>query len=346
MEHTGLNQTDDGETVLLCYPHLQGSCPRLNRLPVVQLTMYFFISTMILMTVCGNLLVIISISHFRQLHGPTNFIILSLALADCCLGCFVMPFTMVKNVEGCWYFGQFFCQFHSSLDMMLCAVSILHLCLISVDRYFAICEPLQYRTKITTFKVIILVVIVWLYSFAFSFGLMFSGANSVGFEEFILLNSCAGSCLLLFNTEWGIIAPLVSFFIPGGVMSCLYIKIFHVARKHAKVMSDRVATVTCSDLKNQASEQRERKAAKTLAVVMGGFLLCWMSFFLILVIDPFINFTTPVEVFDTFFWIGYFNSTCNPIIYAFFYPHFRKAFKIILSKTCGIKMAKNIVLSL
>ncbi|XP_030638774.1 trace amine-associated receptor 4-like [Chanos chanos] len=345
MENTNLNQTGEMAAVLFCFPHLQGSCPRTLRLSVIRVAMYVFMVTTILMTVCGNLLVIISISNFKQLHNPTNFIILSLAVVDCCLGCFIMPFSMIRSVEGCWYLGKHFCKVHSSLDMMLSTTSILHLCLVSIDRYWAICNPLQYKTKVTVFKVILSIVITWSFSFIFSFGVVFSEVNTVGLEMLIIMTSCIGSCLLFFNKQWGIIAPLVSFFIPGAVMTCLYIKIFHVARRHAKVMSDRVATVTRHELKNQASEQRERKAAKTLAIVMGVFLLCWLPFFITTVIDPFINFMTPIVVFDALVWFGYFNSMCNPVIYGFFYPHFQKTFKIILAKIFGMNTTSIIVLS-
>ncbi|XP_030637512.1 trace amine-associated receptor 4-like [Chanos chanos] len=326
-----MNQTGETAAVLFCFPHLQGSCPRTLRLYVTRVAMYAFMLTTILMTVCGNLLVIISVSHFKQLHSPTNFIILSLAVVDCCLGCFVMPFSMVRSIEGCWYLGKHFCKVHSSLDMMFCTTSILHLCLVSIDRYWAICHPLQYRTAVPISKVIMCIGIIWLFAFVFGFGVVFSEVNKVGLEALILMSSCVGSCALFFNKEWGIIASLVAFFIPGVVMTCLYIKIFHVARKHVRVISNRVATVSFHELKNQASEQRERKAAKTLAIVMGVFLLCWLPFFITTVIDPFINFMTPVGIFDALVWFGYFNSTFNPIIYAFFYPHFQKAFKVILT---------------
>ncbi|XP_030638270.1 trace amine-associated receptor 4-like, partial [Chanos chanos] len=328
MENISLNQTGDMEGMLLCFPHLQGSCPRTLRLAVIRVIMYAFMLTTTLMTVCGNLLVIISISHFKQLHSPTNFIILSLALVDCSLGCLVMPFSMIRSVDGCWYLGKHFCKVHSSLDMMLCSTSIMHLCLVSVDRYWAICQPLQYRTKVTTVRVTVYIVIIWLISFVFSFGIVLTDLNSMGLE--MLTNPCIGSCILICNKEWGIIASLVTFFIPGIIMICLYVKIFHVARKHARVMNERLATVTCNELKNQTTEQRERKAAKTLALVVIVFIICWMPFFVTIVVDPFLNFLTPADIFDALMWFAYCNSVCNPVIYAFFYPNFRKAFKILI----------------
>ncbi|XP_032794189.1 5-hydroxytryptamine receptor [Daphnia magna] len=84
--------------------------------------------------------------------------------------------------------------------------------------------------------------------------------------------------------------------------------------------------------------KRERKAAKTLAIITGAFVMCWLPFFVCALLMP----LRPDWVFDetmlsVFLWLGYFNSTLNPIIYTIFSPEFRQAFKRLL---CG-KAAVN-----
>ena len=79
--------------------------------------------------------------------------------------------------------------------------------------------------------------------------------------------------------------------------------------------------------------KRERKAAKTLAIVTGAFIACWLPFFimaLLMAIIPNGNF--PIPLVNFFWWLGCFNSTLNPIIYTIFSPEFRQAFKRLL---CG-----------
>ncbi|XP_026781645.3 trace amine-associated receptor 4-like [Pangasianodon hypophthalmus] len=343
MDTLFMNNTDV-EILLLCFPHQPDSCLQTTRFFVIRVVMYFLTLTAILMTVFGNLLVIITISHFKQLHSPTNFIILSLAFVDFMLGCLVMPFSMVRWVDGCWFLGDLFCQIHSSLDMTLSIASILHLCLVSIDRYMAITDPLGYKMKVTNGNAAVCIAIVWIFSFMFSFGIVFSKINVAGLDE-QMLKTCVGNCVLIFNKEWGVIAPLLNFYIPGAVMTCLYLKIFHVARKQARLISDRTAALTSGETKKQVSDQRERKAAKTLGIVMGVFLLCWLPFFLTTVIDPFLNFSTPLDVFDALIWFGYFNSMFNPLIYGFFYPRFQKAFKIIIVRYLfHLKSSSNLVL--
>ncbi|XP_065111830.1 trace amine-associated receptor 4-like [Paramisgurnus dabryanus] len=320
------NETD---IILLCYPLHPDSCPRAQRLTVVKVAIYAFISLIILMTVFGNLLIIISISHFKQLQSPTHLIVQSLAVCDCLLGSLVMPYSMVRSVEGCWFLGDFICQVHSSLDMTFCFSSLIHLSLISIDRYWAICDPLRYRMRITNNTVTVSITLTWIFSFVYCFSVVFSGVNAVGLEAYILQVSCFGGCVLFFNKEWGLICIILLFFIPGTIMSSLYIIIFDVVKKHTKVLSVKVS-VTTTSVNSQSSAHRERKAAKTLALVMGVFFLCWLPYAIATAVDPFLNFVTPADVFEALFWFAYFNSACNPLIYGFFYPCFQKAFKTLI----------------
>ncbi|KAI3386557.1 hypothetical protein SNEBB_008170 [Seison nebaliae] len=80
---------------------------------------------------------------------------------------------------------------------------------------------------------------------------------------------------------------------------------------------------------------RERKAAKTLAIVVGGFIACWLPFFTIYIINPFVgNHVFPVRLKEIVNWVGYFNSVLNPIIYTFYSPTFRSAFRRLLTLLC------------
>ena len=329
MERLGFNLTGDSARTQYCVPHLKGSCPRSQTPMLIKVAMYMFMMFTILMTVCGNLLVIISISHFRQLHSPTNILILSLACIDWFLGAFVMPYSMIRSVENCWYFGESFCKIHSSLDIMMSIASLLHLGLISFDRYLAICKPLQYRTSVTIHRAAALIGFTWLFSFGFGFGVILSKINLVGMEE-LFINACTGTCILFFNKEGGVMAAFVGFFVPCTVMMALYMRIFCVAKTQVRKINRSLA-MTRAHKMNCTAEQREKKAAKTLGIVLGVFLLCWLPFVMMLIIDPFFHFSTPAIVFDALVWLAYFNSTCNPLIYGFFYPWFQRVFKMIIS---------------
>ena len=79
--------------------------------------------------------------------------------------------------------------------------------------------------------------------------------------------------------------------------------------------------------------KRERKAAKTLAIITGAFVVCWLPFFVCALLMPiFPHWVFDETMLSVFLWLGYFNSTLNPIIYTIFSPEFRQAFKRLL---CG-----------
>ena len=85
--------------------------------------------------------------------------------------------------------------------------------------------------------------------------------------------------------------------------------------------------------------KRERKAAKTLAIVTGAFIACWLPFFILAVLMPiFKDYEFNPHLIAFFLWLGYFNSTLNPMIYTVFSPEFRQAFQRIL---CGKSAAQN-----
>jgi hypothetical protein len=79
-------------------------------------------------------------------------------------------------------------------------------------------------------------------------------------------------------------------------------------------------------ISNKAAKfKSEQKAAKTLAIVVGCFILCWMPFFLILPIGAFCkSCNIPKILFQVLFWMGYCNSAMNPLIYALSSREFRR----------------------
>lgn len=76
----------------------------------------------------------------------------------------------------------------------------------------------------------------------------------------------------------------------------------------------------------------ETKAAKTLGLIVGGFILCWLPFFTMYMIRAFCQLCIEPLLFSVLFWLGYCNSAINPLIYALFSKDFRIAFKTILYK--------------
>lgn len=223
--------------------------------------MYSLMAGAIFITIFGNLVMIISISYFKQLHTPTNLLILSMAVTDFLLGFTIMPYSMVRSVENCWYFGLTFCKIHYSFDLMLSITSIFHLCSVAIDRFYAICHPLHYCTKMTIPVVKRLLLVCWSVPGAFAFGVVFSEAYADGIEGYDILVACSSSCPVMFNKLWGTTLFVAGFFTPSSMMVGIYGKIFAVSKKHARVIDNLP--------ENQNNQMRkDKKAAKTLGIVM------------------------------------------------------------------------------
>lgn len=84
-----------------------------------------------------------------------------------------------------------------------------------------------------------------------------------------------------------------------------------------------------------SSLRRETKTAQTLSLVVGGFVACWLPFFLYYLLTPFIpsSYVNPVLMY-ILTWLGWFNSAINPFIYAFYSPDFRLAFWRLTIRKC------------
>ncbi|XP_072306124.1 trace amine-associated receptor 1-like [Eucyclogobius newberryi] len=271
-------------------------------------SLHFVLGVLSLITICGNLLVIISIIYFRQLHTPTNYLILSLAVADLLVGFVVFPLTLNFSFSLCRFEKDFFCIVRSTFDISLCTCSILNLCCISIDRYYSVCQPLTYREKITDNVILIMILVSWTVSAFIGIGLTVMNQKR-----------CEGNCFIdvvLVN----IMGLIFAFYGPVFVMLCIYFKIFLVAQKQAR------------SIQGTRSGTMERKATKTLAMVMGLFLLCWLPFYICTTVMSFSPGSfLPLAFIELLNWLALINSTLNPFIYGLFYSWFRAAFRMIIS---------------
>nr|ACG76397.1 trace amine associated receptor 8 (predicted) [Otolemur garnettii] len=317
--------------VQLCYENVNGSCMKMPYSPGSQVALYTVFGFGSLLAVFGNLLVITSVLHFKQLHSPANFLIASLACADFLVGVTVMPFSMVRSVESCWYFGAKFCTLHSCCDVAFCYSSLLHLCFISIDRYIAVTDPLVYPTKFTVSVSGICIVVSWLLPLMYSGAVFYTGVSDNGLEDLVSALNCVGGCQIVLNQDWVLISFLL-FFIPTLVMVTLYSKIFLVAKQQAvKIEATSCKAESSSGSYKARVARRERKAAKTLGVTVVAFMISWLPYTIDTLVDAFMGFITPAYIYEISCWGAYYNSALNPLIYALFYPWFRKAIKLILS---------------
>ncbi|XP_045780427.1 5-hydroxytryptamine receptor 1-like [Maniola jurtina] len=210
----------DANSTLLKNVHIKHT--KYSTLVTIILACIFLI--VIFGTIVGNILVCVAVCLVRKLRRPSNYLIVSLAVSDLCVAVMVMPVAMVYDVMGTWPFGPVICDFWVSSDVLSCAASILNLCMISVDRYYAITKPLEYGVKRTPKRMIFCVFIVWM------------SAALISLPPLLLLGNekTETSCSVSQNQGYQIYATFGSFYLPLTVMVVVYYKIFSAARKIVK----------------------------------------------------------------------------------------------------------------
>ncbi|CAG5123866.1 unnamed protein product [Candidula unifasciata] len=302
-------------------------------------------AAIIIGAIFGNMLVISSVLRFERLRGITNFFIVSLAFADLLVAILVMPFNASMEITGKWVFGRTMCDIFNANDVLFSTASILHLCCISMDRYIAILHPLQYETKMTRPRAILMLGVTWVSSILISYIPVYSQLYTTEENMQALIND-PDSCPFIVNRIYAGVSSSVSFWIPCTIMLFVYARIFMEARKQEKMIQTSTVYLHYSDLRNangacidrdaNRSERRrmkrEHKAAKTLGIIMGAFILCFLPFFSWYVATTMCRDLCPYPPMlgSALFWVGYFNSCLNPLIYAYFNRDFRTAFKKLL----------------
>ncbi|XP_029936898.1 trace amine-associated receptor 13c-like [Myripristis murdjan] len=307
----------------LCFPQLLNtSCrkPMLSRSETT--TIYILLSSISLLTVALNLLVIISISHYRKLHTPTNLLLLSLAVSDLLVGLLLMPGQIL--IGGCWFLGDLLCTLFYFVDFILTSASVGNMVLISVDRYVAICDPLRYPIRITQKRVKICVCLCWICSVFNSSIILNDNLRQPG-----RYNSCYGECVVIINYIAGSVDLILAFIGPITVIIVLYMRVFVVAVSQARAMRSHIVSVTLQPSGTGTAKKSELKAARTLGIVIVVFLICLFPYYYPSLTGQDTLITASTVAFEI--WLFYFNSCLNPVVYAFFYPWFRKSIKHIVS---------------
>lgn len=277
--------------------------PELNVMKAVLLGPV--LGALIVFGIVGNILVILSVVCHRHLRTVTHYFIVNLAVADLLLSSTVLPFSAILEIVDRWLFGRAFCNVWAAVDVLCCTASIMSLCVISVDRYIGVSYPLRYPTIMTKRRALLAVMLLWVLSIIISIGPLFGWKEPAPEDDSI--------CKITEEPAYAIFSAVGSFYLPLAIILVMYCRVYVVAHRESRVWkegqkteksdSKRVtlrihrgnATVSEDEaLRNRThfalrllKFSREKKAAKTLGIVVGCFVLCWLPFFLALPIGEY-----------------------------------------------------------
>jgi hypothetical protein len=303
-------------------------------------------------TILGNTLVLVATWRERILHEPNKYFIVCLAVADLLVGMILEPLRLYQldSHSNSVYFDDpniHLCRFMAWLDTFALAASIYSLTFISFDRYLKISKPLQYRSRMTTSKSLKIIFIIWFISTAFGTyaATPYSGSNGILFTAVGFGCPYDGSKQRKFDT----FVAVTAFFLPTIVILIMYTLIFVVVHKRQKMLRNGELGQNFNDRNQRSAFHQDLKTIRMLLVVVGVFILCWGPFFIYLLrwyYDPnFIDwdkyersssYKRLVEIARLVITrLPYFNSLCNPIIYACLDQTYREAFKNLFQRMCG-----------
>nr|XP_055042956.1 trace amine-associated receptor 13c-like [Misgurnus anguillicaudatus] len=307
----------------LCFPVWNTSCSPLSHLNYINILLFLYISVMSVLTVCGNLLVIISIVIFKQLHTPTNLIILSLAVSDFLVGICVMPVESFRSINFCFRMKRVQCQIFHYIMSILGSASLINILFVAIDRYFAVCNPLQYISKMTIRRTLVCISLGWIVSIFYNLMIVDFGSTQSGVTVV-----CLRECAVPVSEARGGVDLIISFISPFTAMIIMYVRILTVAFRQAKAISN-IEKENVSKKNQKSSRKSEMKATKTLGSVVSLYIICWIPFFITSLNMKY--FQNSSVSFPALLCLFYTNSCINPFIYAVSYPWFKRSMKLVLT---------------
>lgn len=182
-----------------------------------------------LVTIFGNLLVMVSFKIDSNLQSVSNLLLVSLSVADFTIGAVSMPLFSSYLLLGTWPFGSFACDLWLSIDYTVSNASVASLLLITFDRYFSVTRPLSYRVHRTAKKAIVSVIIAWIVSALLWTPWIFLWPYFEGVRKIP-----DGKCFIQFLVSskfLTILTAIAAFFLPVCIMAAIFVRIFLETKK-------------------------------------------------------------------------------------------------------------------
>ncbi|CAF0733044.1 unnamed protein product [Didymodactylos carnosus] len=196
-----------------------------------------------IVTVFGTLLVICAVYHETSLHTSTYYYVTSLAFADLLVGLIVIPSgIIVEMTGGYWPLNRFLCDIKLCIDVFASTASILGLCAIALDRYYAIINPMAYPNSFVTKKWYYVVICLWTCAAILSFPTIVYWRTTLAnatqgtgqINQTIEIRTKFYHCEYPNDPYYVLFSSIVVFYFPLIIMLFVYVRIFYVARRQLR----------------------------------------------------------------------------------------------------------------
>ncbi|KAG9328479.1 hypothetical protein JZ751_013567 [Albula glossodonta] len=273
--------------------------------------------TVFVIGLTGNTLAIYVVLRYAKMKTVTNIYILNLAVADelYILG---LPFLTTQNVLSYWPFGSFLCRVVMTADSINQFTSIFCLTVMSIDRYLAVVHPIKStkwrRPRVAKF----INATVWSLSFVVVLPvIIFSDVQ----DQFNTCNMNWPEPKAVWSTAFILYTAILGFFGPLLVICLCYLLI---------VVKVKSAGVRAGFTKRRKSE---RKVTRMVVIIVVVFVLCWLPFFIINMVNLVFILPENSLMAGVYFFaviLSYVNSCANPLLYGFLSDNFKQSFRKVL----------------
>ncbi|XP_053804496.1 histamine H4 receptor [Vidua chalybeata] len=385
-------------------PHAAATCnetwptqPPSSKFSLGVLVLLAFLMVLLcLVTILGNMLVILAFIMDRNLRHRSNYFFLNLAVSDFAVGAFCMPLYIPYALTGIWHLGRSLCKLWLVMDYLVCTASVFNIVLISYDRFLSVTKAVSYRAQqgILSSSAIKMVAI-WVLAFLLYCPAILLWEHVAG-RSVVEVDQCYAE----FFDNWYFLlcASTLEFFVPLLLVTYFNVHIFHNIQRRQRcgsvqdcepprssslswrfcgllrpgasspsseaedsdsslTRSWRPAVVANGPFRTETSStafkrnfsasfssrtesklQQDKKIAKSLAIIVCVFAICWAPYSLLMIIrgacqEKCIH----NSLYEATFWLLWINSSLNPFLYPLCHMRFRMAFLKIL---CHKKFAK------
>uniref|UniRef100_A0A3Q3E139 Adenosine receptor A2 n=1 Tax=Labrus bergylta TaxID=56723 RepID=A0A3Q3E139_9LABR len=285
-------------------------------------------------SVLGNVLVCWAVCLNSNLQTITNFFVVSLAVADIAVGVLAIPFSIVISIGFCSNF--YGCLFIACFVLVLTQSSIFSLLAIAIDRYIAIKLPLRYNSLVTGERARGIIAVCWVLSIIIGLTPMMGWNKQQSDNKSDDNSSCPPNLMKCLFENVVVMEYMVYFnflvcvLIPLLLMLAIYLCIFMAARRQLKLMEVKAL----HGERSRSTLQKEVQAAKSLAIIVGLFAVCWLPLHIIncfTLFCPHCDRPQPWIMYVAII-LSHTNSVINPFIYAYRIQEFRKTFRKIIQR--------------
>uniref|UniRef100_A0A8C5DVI5 Muscarinic acetylcholine receptor n=1 Tax=Gouania willdenowi TaxID=441366 RepID=A0A8C5DVI5_GOUWI len=218
----------------------------------VEITLIVLVAgSLSLITIIGNILVMLSIKVNRNLQTVNNYFLFSLACADLIIGICSMNLYTVYIVIGYWPLGAVVCDLWLAVDYVVSNASVMNLLIISFDRYFCVTKPLTYPVRRSTKMAGLMIAAAWVLSFIL-------WAPAILFWQFIVGGRTVPprECYIQFFSNPAVTfgTAIAAFYLPVAIMIYLYWRISRASRSRMRKDSRKASGTSVGEVPSHSQD--------------------------------------------------------------------------------------------